>query len=93
MKPCDNLIVKSIPGNYSTVMAIGKKYENILLNDSIPLDPFSGRWKWEPDRVIHEPLRVFNDQDKMIYECSTMKIFGDEKKNYDEAKRFLNIIY
>ena len=88
MKPCNNLIVKSIPGNFSTVLEIGRRYVSILLNDTGQLEPFKGAWKWEPDRVLHEPLRVFNDADKPIYECSTMKIFGDEVHNYDEAKRF-----
>ena len=86
MKPCDNLIVRSIPGNFSAVLEIGKRYVSILLNES-NLEPFRGAWKWEPDRVLHEPLRVFDMNDKNIYECSTMKVFGDEKANYDEAKR------
>lgn len=92
MKPCDNLIVKSIPGNFTTVLNIGKKYAEMMLNDTSVLEPFSGRWKWEPDRVLREPLRVFNDKDQMINECSTMKVFGDEKKNYDEAKRYFIIL-
>ena len=58
------------------------------MNDTSQLEPFSGRWKWEPDRVLHQPLIVYNDKDQNINECSTMKIFGDEKKNYDEAKRY-----
>ena len=88
MKPCNNLIVKSIPGNFSTVLEIGRRYVSLLLNDTGQLEPFKGAWKWEPDRVIREPLRVFNDADKPLYECSTMKVFGDEVHNYDEAKRF-----
>jgi hypothetical protein len=88
MKPCNNLIVKSIAGNFTSVLEVGKRYVQILLNESGKLPDFDGRWKWEPDRVIHEPLRVFNDADQPIYECSTMKVFGDEKANYDEAKRF-----
>ena len=88
MKPCNNLIVKSMPGNFSGVLEIGKEFVSILQNDNGQLEPFSGRWKWEPDRAIHEPLRKFDVNDKPLHECSTMTIFGDEKHNYDEAKRF-----
>jgi hypothetical protein len=87
MKPCDNLIVRSIPGNFTTVLEIGRKYVELIMNDTGSLEPFGGRWKWEPDRVLREPLRVYDVNDKMINECSTMKVFGDERKNYDEAKR------
>lgn len=88
MKPCNNLIVRSIPGNFTTVLEIGRKYVEMLVNDTGSIEPFQGRWKWEPDRVLREPLRVYDLNDKMINECSTMKVFGDERKNYDEAKRF-----
>ena len=88
MKPCDNQIVRSIPGNFSSVLEVGRRYVALLMNDTVSLESFSGKWKWEPDRFIHEPLRVFDMNDKMIYECSTMKVFGDEKHNYDEAKRY-----
>ena len=88
MKPCNNLIVKSMPGNFSGVLELGKEYVSILQNDNGQLEPFTGRWKWEPDRVLHEPLRKFDINDKPLHECSTMTVFGDEKHNYDEAKRF-----
>jgi len=42
------------------------------------LSPFSGSWKWE----------MFRLNFPKVPECSHLKIFGDEKKNYDEAKRF-----
>ena len=53
MKPCDNLIVRSIPGNFTTVLNVGRKYVELLTNETGQLEPFSGRWKWEPDRVYN----------------------------------------
>jgi hypothetical protein len=53
MTPCDNAIVRSIPGNFSAVLEAGRTYVESMKNDTFtPLEPFAGRWKWEPDRVL-----------------------------------------
>lgn len=79
MQVCDNMIVNDIEGGKATVLAAGKEYLRSMQNFStFVLPSFENKWKFEMKRV----------QGPKINECKHLKIFGDEKKNYDEAKRF-----
>lgn len=81
MKVCDNIIVKDIEGGAATVLAAGKRYVEWMRNHTmgiITLDSFSGQWKYEMARLSVP----------QVPQCTHMHVFGDEVKNYDEAKRF-----
>ena len=76
---CDNAIVRDIPGGSAAVLQKGKEYlESMKNNTKHPIAKFTGQWKFEIDRV----------QMPMLPTCRHMTVFGDENKNYDEAKRF-----
>jgi hypothetical protein len=76
---CDNAIIRDIPGGPMAVLQKGKDYiESMKNNTRHPIAKFTGQWKFEVDRV----------QMPMLPTCSHMTVFGDESKNYDEAKRF-----
>lgn len=81
MKVCDNMIVDDIPGKKDAVLAAARKYVEQIHNNTIrPIDQFDGHWKWEVFRVMG---------DSMIEPpCNNLHVFGNERTNYDEAKRF-----
>ena len=81
MKVCDNVIVKDIPGGAEAVLAAGKNYVQWMHNHTagiITLEPFGGAWKWEMARISPPQVPA----------CTHLHIFGNERTNYDEAKRF-----
>lgn len=79
MKVCDNIIVNDIPGGKDAVIDAGKRYLESMHNQTIkPIEPFGGAWKWE----------LFRQDFVTVPECKNLKIFGNERTNYDEAKRF-----
>lgn len=76
---CDNFIVNDISGQNETVLAYGKLYLDFIGNSKRnPLDKFQNKWRLEVNRT----------RGPMIPECGSLTVFGDEKKNYDEVKRF-----
>lgn len=79
MQVCDNAIVRDIPGGPMAVWQKGKEYiESMKNNTRHPIPKFTGQWKFEVDRI----------QIPMLPTCTHMTVFGDESRNYDEAKRF-----
>lgn len=79
LRVCNNQLVRDIRGGPQSVFAAGLQYLESMKNNSLrPVGDFKGAWKWELYRVIG-PLAP---------KCESMFIFGNERKNYDEAKRF-----
>lgn len=79
LKVCNNYIVDNIPGRNETVLAYGKLYLEFMHNKTVkPLERFQDKWKYEVDRV----------SGPMLLGCTNLTVFGNEKQNYDEAKRF-----
>jgi len=79
MRVCNNNIVNDIPGTFTTVLTDGLLYNESMYNVSRDgLEDFKGAWKWEMFRVMGPTLTP----------CSKLKVYGNERKNYDEAKRF-----
>ena len=79
MTVCDNIVVRDIPGGAKAIWMKGKEYlESMRNNTRKPFDKFQQKWKGEIDRV----------RMPMLPSCHHLTVFGDEKANYDEAKRF-----
>jgi hypothetical protein len=79
LKVCDNIIVNDIEGGAAAVLEAGKLYLESIHNNTVsPIAPFQGAWKWEMARI----------KPPFVPECKHLHVFGDERKNYDEVKRF-----
>ena len=82
MSVCDNDIVRDVPGQHSAVLKAGQQYLVDIRNlTQKPLSEFKGVWQWELWRLL-------NDRDGTVPACKSLKVFGNEATNYDEAKRF-----
>ena len=80
LRVCNNSIVRDISGGSAAVLKAGKLYiEDMRTKSRETLEPFNNRWRKEFDRVLGP---------YMDPQCSSLRVFGDEAKNYDEAKRF-----
>ena len=80
MHVCKNSnIVRDIPGGPAAVLAAGLRYlESMRNNTRKPFATFTNQWRTEVDRV----------QMPQLPPCHHLVVFGDERRNYDEAKRF-----
>ena len=79
MTVCDNIVVRDLPGGAQAVWMKGKEYlESMRNNTRKPFGKFQQKWRGEVDRVMMP----------MLSSCQHLTVFGDEKTNYDEAKRF-----
>lgn len=61
------------------MLEAGKQYVQSMHNNTmLPITEFTGAWKWEAFRVLGP----------QVPQCTNLHIFGDERRNYHEAKRF-----
>jgi hypothetical protein len=80
---CDNAVVRDMPGGAQAVLAAARLYIEAMRNASQqPLEKFQNRWKYEFDRVLPPSVDP---------PCRSLEVFGNERVNYDEAKRFCHV--
>lgn len=75
---CKNDIVNDYESP-QTILNEAKKYYDYLHNKTTIEKRFTGAYKFEPERILGSSF---------LPQCRSMKLFGSEKHNFDEVKRF-----